>query len=344
MTTSHNADDGSSGRWSELAACLQNEYNVHPANITRLTLGADPHTTVFRVVDTAGAAYFLKLRSADFNLATVAVPHWLAGQSIPQIIAPIPCRDGRLFAQAGTLAAILYPFVAGSDGFAIPLQERHWVQLGHVLRRIHAAALPVELTAHISHENYSPAWRAMVREFLARSSEAQHGTPVADDEAVLTWLSFLRDRYSAIMDLVAQAEQLANAVQGLAQELVLCHGDIHGGNVLIGTRGDFYIVDWDTVTLAPRERDLMFIGAGIAGVWNQPREAELFYAGYGACSIDPHLLAYYRFERIVQDIAVYGMQLLAGTGGEERAAILREVAGQFDPGGVVEIAWRTLPG
>jgi len=344
MTTSHNADDASSEHWFELAACLQNEYNVHPADITRLALGADPHTTVFRVVDTAGAAFFLKLRSADFNLATVAVPHWLAGQSIPQIISPIPCRDGRLFAQAGPSAAILYPFVAGSDGFTVPLQDHHWVELGGVLRRIHAAALPAELAGHLPREDYSPAWRTMVREFLAGSSAMQHGTPAANEEAVLAWGSFLRDRYSAIVDLVAQAEQLANAVQGLPQELVLCHGDIHGGNVLIGPRGDFYIVDWDTITLAPRERDLMFIGAGIAGVWDQPHEADLFYAGYGACSIEPRLLAYYRFERIVQDIAVYGMQLLAGTDSAERGAILREVAGQFDPGGVVEIAWRSLPG
>jgi len=341
MTTSRNLDDGSSDRWPELAACLRREYNVHSAHITRLELGADPHTTVFQVLDTAGAAYFLKLRSADFNLATVAVPHWLAEQSIPQIIAPIPCEDGRLFAQAGASAAILYPFVAGSDGFAVPLEDRHWVELGHGLRRIHAAALPGELAAHIPREDYSPAWRAQVREYLA-ASEAQRSTPAAD-AAAHAWGGFLRDRYSAIMDLVAQAEQLASAVQGLPQEHVLCHGDIHGGNVLISTSGDFYIVDWDTITLAPRERDLMFVGAGIAGVWNLPREAELFYAGYGACPIDLRLLAYYRFERIVQDLAVYGMQVLASTDAEEWAGFLREVAGQFEPGGVVEIAWRSLP-
>ena len=346
MTISHNLGDGSSDRWPELATCLQREYNVHPAHITPLALGADPHTTVFRVVDTAGTAYFLKLRSADFNLATVAVPYWLADQSIPQVIAPIPCTDGRLFAQAGASATILYPFVAGSDGFTVPLQDQHWVELGQVLRRIHAAALPAELAAHIPREDYSPAWRAKVREYLASTGEAQPGTPAAagSDAAAAALRSFLHDRQSAVQDLVAQAEQLASAVQGLPQEYVLCHGDIHGGNVLIGANGDFYVVDWDTITLAPRERDLMFIGAGIAGVWNQPHEAELFYAGYGACTIDPRLIAYYRFERIVQDIAVYGMQVLASADGEERAGFLREWRSQFDPGDVVEIAWRSLPG
>ena len=344
MTTIHNQDDGSSDRWSELPTCLQNEYNVHPVQITRLELGADPFTTVFRIVDTTGTAYFLKLRSADFNLATVAVPRWLADQSIAQIVAPIPSRDGRLFAQVGASAAILYPFVEGSDGFTIPLQDQHWVQLGQGLRRVHAAAVPADLAVHIPREHYSPAWRARVREYIAAIDGAQFGTPAAayNDAAAVALRSFLQEKNLAIVDLVTQAEQLASTVQGLPQELVLCHGDIHVGNVLVGAGGDFHIVDWDTVKFAPREHDLMFLGAGIAGVWN-PREAELFYTGYGACTPDPHLLAYYRFERIVQDIAVDSVQLLASPDGEERAGILQQLHGQFAPGGPVEIAWRSLP-
>ena len=344
MTTGHNLDHGSSNRWPALATCLQNEYNVHPVQITRLELGADPYTTVFRIVDTTGTAYFLKLRSADFNLATVAVPRWLADQSIAQIVAPIPSRDGRLFAQVGASAAILYPFVEGSDGFTIPLQDQHWVQLGQGLRRVHASAVPAAIAAHIPRENYSPAWRTRVREYLADIDGAQLGTPAAaDSDAVAALRSFLQEKRLAIVDLVTQAEQLARAVHGLPQELVLCHGDIHVGNVLIGIGGDFYIVDWDTVTFAPREHDLMFLGAGIAGVWN-PREGELFYTGYGACTPDPRLLAYYRFERIVQDIAVDSVQLLASSDGEERAGILQQLRGQFAPGGPVEIAWRSLLG
>ena len=47
----------------------------------------------------------------------------------------------------------------------------------------------------------------------------------------------------------------------------MCHKDIHGGNILIRTDGQppvLYILDWDDPILAPKERDLMFIGGGIA--------------------------------------------------------------------------------
>ena len=33
-----------------------------------------------------------------------------------------------------------------------------------------------------------------------------------------------------------------------------------------------YIVDWDEPIMAPKERDLMFIGGGVANVWNKPRK------------------------------------------------------------------------
>lgn len=34
------------------------------------------------------------------------------------------------------------------------------------------------------------------------------------------------------------------------------------------------IVDWDEPIMAPKERDLMFIGGGVANVWNDPSEIE----------------------------------------------------------------------
>ncbi len=63
----------------------------------------------------------------------------------------------------------------------------------------------------------------------------------------------------------------------------------------------------------------MFIGGGVNNVWNNPHEQELFYKGYGKVDVNLIRLAYYRHERIVEDIAVYAQQLLLTTeGGEDR--------------------------
>jgi spectinomycin phosphotransferase len=85
----------------------------------------------------------------------------------------------------------------------------------------------------------------------------------------------------------------------------------------------------------------MFIGGGIIK-WSDPQETALFYQGYGDTAIDPVALAYYRHERIVEDIAVYCEEILLTDGdSEDRKVGLRQLSGQFEPGSVIEIAFAT---
>jgi spectinomycin phosphotransferase len=56
-------------------------------------------------------------------------------------------------------------------------------------------------------------------------------------------------------------------------------------------------------------------------------------------------LAYYRYERIIQDIAAFCEQLLLTTqGGEDREQAYRYFTSQFLPGFEVEIALKSDPG
>jgi spectinomycin phosphotransferase len=112
--------------------------------------------------------------------------------------------------------------------------------------------------------------------------------------------------------------------------------------VLIAEDNSLYIVDWDVqrhTMLAPKERDLMFIGAGIGNVWNKHSEEALFYQGYGDTHINMNLLAYYRYERIVEDIAEYVQLLLLSTeGGENRQVMYQHFIDMFEPYGVINKA------
>src|SRR5690606_31643040 len=112
---------------------------------------------------------------------------------------------------------------------------------------------------------------------------------------------FLRRQHRIVSELVSRAERLASFLQTRSLPFILCHADIHAGNILIDTSGQLYIVDWDTLILAPKERDLMYVGGGLFGGRRSPQEEEaLFYQGYGQVAVDPVALAYYRYERIVQ--------------------------------------------
>ena len=87
-----------------------------------------------------------------------------------------------------------------------------------------------------------------------------------------------------------------------------------------------------------QERDLMCIGGGLGDSGYTPEQEEsLFYRGYGSTDINQVAMAYYRYERILEDIAVYCEQLLLSeAGGEDRNQSLEIVKFYFQPEGTVE--------
>ncbi len=320
-----------------LRACLRDHYGLHVTEIAFLPLGNDVNTAVYRVVADDATPYFLKLRSGAFDETTVAIPRFLHDQGIPQILAPIATNAGHLWVRVDSFAVIVFPFVAGRNGFEAPLSDRQWVDLGAALRGIHTAVVPPSLSVQIPHERYSPHWRNLVRTFQARVDETAFTEPIAAEMA-----AFLRARRDEISRIVARADALGTALRAQSPAQVLCHADIHGANVLIGTDGALSIVDWDTLIVAPKEHDLMFVGSGVGGPWNSAQEEVWFYQGYGRTEIDPVALVYYRYERIVQDIAAYCEQLLlTDEGGADRAPALRYFLDQFLTNNVVAIAHRT---
>ena len=143
-----------------------------------------------------------------------------------------------------------------------------------------------------------------------------------------------------MLDLIGRAERLAPVMAARELEFVLCHTDIHPGNLFIDTKGTLFIVDWDYPVLAPKERDLMFIGGGQGFVGRTAQEEEsLFYQGYGQSQIDPIALAYYRSVRNVMDIAVACEQILSSKqGGQDRAQTLGYLKWSFLPDCSIEIA------
>lgn len=303
------------------------------------------NTAVYRLVADDERPYFLKLRSGVFDETSVALPKFLSDQGIAQIIAPLTTQAGRLWASLDTFKVILYPFVEGRNGYEVSLSEWHWGDFGTALKGIHTAVVPAALIRRIRQETYSPQWREIVKTFLGRVED-----DLFDDPAAVKLAALLKAKRDEILDLVGRAERLAQALQARSPEFVLCHSDVHAGNILIGADDAFYIVDWDDPILAPKERDLMFIGGGQGFVGHTPEEEEtLFYRGYGQTQIDPIALAYYRYERIVEDVAIYCKRLfLTNEGGEDREQSLRYLKSNFLPNGTIEIAYKSdktlLPG
>jgi len=321
-----------------IISCLNTNYGIKVATLTLLPLGADINASVYKAQAHDQTAYFVKLKRGPQQDISVVIVQFLQMTGIQQIIPPIKTIHGQPTQQIEDYTLIVYPFIEGQNGFDRDLTDEQWLDLGKMLRHVHEIDVPPSIQNQIRRETYSPKWREAVRSLYIHI-EAE---PPIGDEIALKLLAFMKKHILAIRRLVDRAEELSKKIQNLSTKFALCHSDIHAGNVLMDGNDAIYMVDWDDPIMAPKERDLMFIGGGVANVWNQPREEKLFYQGYGKTVIDMTILAYYRHERIVEDIAIYGQELLLKeSGGTDRQEMCEHFKNMFVPNGVVDIAFKT---
>ena len=296
------------------------------------------HASVYKAETYNRSSYFVKLKRGHLHddISAIVID-LLRNAGIGQIIPIIKTVRGQKAQRIDEFTLTVFPFIDGRDGFSRDLTNDQWYTLGKVMKQIHEINVPTRVQTKIRRESYSSKWRQALRSLYPLIEAEPSG-----DRIAVNLLTFMKKHMTAIHRLVDRTEQLAQMAQDQSSQIVLCHSDLHGGNVLIDENDAIYVVDWDDPIIAPKERDLMFIGGGVANVWNKSHEKELFYKGYGKTEVNMTLLAYYRHERIVEDIAVYSQQLLLTmAGGQDRIQWYEQFVAQFDPGGVVEIAFKT---
>lgn len=310
--------------------CLQEAYGLTVEAITFLPLGADLNTAVYRITTSNKADFFLKLRRGEFNEDALFIQKHLSDLGLKQIIPPLPTTAEQLWTPLSSFKAILYPYVEGQNATDKKLSNEQWIEFGATIKRFHSAPIPKTITSSIQKETFSPKWRESVTTFLERIDDEIFEEPIAAQMAL-----FLNSKSKEISKIVNRTENLACLLQTQPLDYILCHADIHGWNLLIDNEGALYVVDWDTLIFSPKERDLMFIGAGIGDSGRPPLEEEtLFYEGYGSTPINQAAIAYYRYERIIEDIGVYCEQVFQSNDAEEdRAQSFEYLKSIFLPNG-----------
>ncbi len=326
---------------SEIVRCLREAYGLDVASMSFLPIGADFSTAVYKVTTHKGAEYFLKLRSGEFLEASVSVPKYWVDLGIKQVIPPIPTTTGQLWVDLGistaSFKAIVYPYVEGRNGVEAKLSSNQWAQFGAAIKKLHDTDIPFPVTKNVPRETFSSKWRDAVSAFLIRIEDELCIDPIAAKTA-----TFLKAKSVEILTTIDRIECLASSLQKQALSYVLCHADLHGWNLLIDKKAELYIVDWDTLIFAPKERDLMFMGAGIWDSGLTPDEEEtLFYQGYDQVGVNQDAISYYRGERIIQDICEYCEHIfLSNERDRDRLQSFEYLQSNFLPNGTLGRAFK----
>lgn len=316
-----------------IAAALAAEYGVRVAAMTFLPIGYDLNAAVYEVVADDGAAYFLKIRFGPVPEAGLRVARALVDRGIPHVLAPLSTLTSRAWATLDsddTACLILYPFIRGVSAQEVGLTEAQWREFGATLRAMHDSGLEVPFRAELRVEDFALPSAALVRRIDTLVQEATFASPAATRFA-----AFWRRHAARIAGWLTRAEELGRTLQSRALPIVLCHGDIHAANILVGEDGQIHLVDWDAPLIAPRERDLLFVIGSMIARRVEPWEEDWFFAEYGPIAVDPTALIYYRYERIIEDIGEIGKSVfIEPDRSEEMRAAESELAMSFfAPGG-----------
>jgi spectinomycin phosphotransferase len=310
----------------DLAAAVAAGWGVAAAAVEFLPVGDDARAWSFRVVTGDGGRRFLKVRRGPVDPAVVVVPRFLRDHSLAQVVAAIPAGDGSPWRRLGGFTLLLYPWVDGVPAMEQGLTGRQWAELGGFVAALHRARLPADLAATVARESFVPWGAGPVRALDRRIGRARPDDPLGGELDGL-WRAH-RDEIRFAAD---RAERLGRVVAAARPRLVLCHADLHTANLLVDAGGRLFVVDWDGVQFAPAERDLLVVATG--------EERARFFDGYGPVTLDPAVLAYFRWEWVVQELADYGGRVLEGRLGEDtRRHAVEEFRRLFAPGDVVEAA------
>jgi spectinomycin phosphotransferase len=320
-----------------LAAAMRRGFEINVVAMDFLAVGEDENAWVYRVdTEHPSTRYLLKVRApTESNEAASAVPRYLYESGVPHVVAPIRSTTQSLSVQEGRFSLTVYPFIEGTTGVETGLSEQHWRALGGLVKQLHASALPPDLMEVLPAE----AYRVSALDVVRRVDGAVSGSSFPDRSARQVAAFWTSHRHE-IQTLVERTEELGPQVEELSLPLVLCHADLHTWNVMIDLDGELWIVDWDEVIRAPKERDLMFLVGGIGAGLVEPHETEWFFEGYGDVAVDPLALSYYRYAWAVQDVGGYGERIFLTPDISEasRSHAARILRGLFDPSGIVELA------
>ncbi|GAA1428144.1 hypothetical protein GCM10009616_07080 [Microlunatus lacustris] len=188
--------------------------------------------THFATLDTVGARHSRDTLEDAYRTAVA-----LAG-TLDLVLAPVPTRSGRCTVPLGRYALSLTPWSRARTPDALDGPAT-----AALLSRLHAVDPPPG----------TPRWRPVVPPALAEQLRTACTVPWSAGPHGETARTALRARLEDVGRWTARYHALA--VAALDRPWVVTHGEPHEANQLVEA-GRRWLVDWESVALAPAERDL----------------------------------------------------------------------------------------
>lgn len=255
-----------------VAACLHARWGIEPVELSYAPVGYASYHWI--AADRDGPRWFVTAddlaRAVDHlpgtvesRFATLAAAagtvRQLADSGHEYVLAPIADRDGVLVRRVlAGWALQVTPYVHGwstdQGSWDDPVEQ---AEVARLVGRLHAAPPP----ATVPRWEFAVPGRDVLEAALADLGRPWTGGPYAEAAR-----AFLVESRESIHGLLRHYDDLAREIAADPDPWVVTHGEPDSDNVVRGDDGRTYLIDWGSVKLAPRERDLVEILNGVADV------------------------------------------------------------------------------
>jgi spectinomycin phosphotransferase len=242
---------------ADLAAAVRQYWRLEVAEIRYAAVGYGGYH--WTVLDAPGRRWFATASPltgaedvADDLRATMRAARALADAGLDFVVAPVPASGGDVLIQGPSGYGIsLFPFADGVPGqWGETIGARDRMAVTELLAALHTARPPA---CGVPVRGLRPRSRDYLDDSLRERGRPWRGGPYA--EAARALLSKYAAGLAAALD---HFDDLASQVGAADAALVVTHGEPHPGN-LIRRGANYLLIDWDTVGLAPPERDLWWV-------------------------------------------------------------------------------------
>jgi spectinomycin phosphotransferase len=223
----------------------------------------------------------------------------LRASGLDFVVAPLRTREGESLLRLDSRYTVaLFPFVDGRAAEWGAHDDESRAGALAMLADLHLAEVPVANTAGLDIPG-----RRHLDAALRDVDVAWIGGPLSEPARAA-----IREGASELGELLALADRLA--AESRCGPWVVTHGEPHSANMMRTSDG-WRLVDWDTVALAPPERDLWMV------VERHDEEAAAGYVRATGRRIDQTALDYFRLMWELKDLAEYLNVLRAPHGEDE---------------------------
>jgi spectinomycin phosphotransferase len=296
----------------DLVASLVSGWGLGVRDVGYVPEGAGSYH--WRVVDDGGVRYFVTVDDLDAKPwlgTTREVAFGGVGRAFATaaalrddahlafVAAPVPALDQTVVRRLDDRYSVaVFPYLDGRSGrFGVAISPGRVRTVVALLADLHQANGTVRANAPV--HDVQLAYRHDLEIALSELRHPWDAGPLSERARRV-----LSDQADTVTRWLARFDQLAvHAVPSSATEVVT-HGEPHPGNFMYPDPHTVVLVDWDTVGLAPPERDLWMI-CGATG------DAAAEYSKRTGHPLVQELLDLYRVRWALDDISIFTRQLRA---------------------------------